>query len=362
MHWLKYDPTPARKALQRDEAETALRLAPGLPQAHLAMGLVHYQVSHDYRRALAEYRIALRGQPNDVSILSSMGFVQRRLGDWTGVDSVFTKVSRLDPANAKLLYDLGGITFLAEHRFADAVHCLDRALAVAPDLWEARLFKATAYVLWKGDLDSLRATLDAMPPGATLGGSGSADLNRVLFRFYERRPDSVLALVGRSREAVFESQDYLIPASLFVAQASRLRGDERAARSAFARALVTLDSVAAVEQVQDQQRVHSARGLILAGLGRRAEALQEARWLAHDAEARNDAFYGAFVLEQSALIRAQAGDADGAIDQLERVLARPSWISVHTLRLDPRWDPIRDRPRFKALLVKYANPEAARPR
>ena len=32
-------------------------------------------------------------------------------------------------------------------------------------------------------------------------------------------------------------------------------------------------------------------------------------------------------------------------------------LIVHMLRLDPRWDPIREHPRFKALLVEYANPE-----
>jgi len=28
---------------------------------------------------------------------------------------------------------------------------------------------------------------------------------------------------------------------------------------------------------------------------------------------------------------------------------------VHKLRLDPRWDPIREHPRFKALLAKYGS-------
>ena len=50
----------------------------------------------------------------------------------------------------------------------------------------------------------------------------------------------------------------------------------------------------------------------------------------------------------------QAGDVDAALDEIERLLARPSWLSVHTLRLDPRWDPIRDHPRFQALLARYA--------
>jgi hypothetical protein len=47
--------------------------------------------------------------------------------------------------------------------------------------------------------------------------------------------------------------------------------------------------------------------------------------------------------------------------EIERLLAGPSYdISVHTLRLDPRWDPIRDDPRFQALLKKYDPPQPVR--
>jgi hypothetical protein len=45
--------------------------------------------------------------------------------------------------------------------------------------------------------------------------------------------------------------------------------------------------------------------------------------------------------------------SSAALDEIERLLAGPSWLSVHTLRLDPRWDPIRNHPRFTALLKKY---------
>ena len=99
--------------------------------------------------------------------------------------------------------------------------------------------------------------------------------------------------------------------------------------------------------------MHAARGLALAGLGRRDEALREARWLQQSVVYREDAFDGPNVAEDRARILAQAGEADAALDEIERLLAGPSWLSVHTLRLDPRWDPIRDHPRFKALLAKY---------
>ena len=58
------------------------------------------------------------------------------------------------------------------------------------------------------------------------------------------------------------------------------------------------------------------------------------------------------------MILAQIVEPQTAIDELERLLAGPALVSVHTLRLDPRWDPIREQPRFSAWLVKYANPEA----
>ena len=50
---------------------------------------------------------------------------------------------------------------------------------------------------------------------------------------------------------------------------------------------------------------------------------------------------------------AQAGEVDAALDEIEELLAGPGFLSVHTLRLDPRWDPIREHPRFQALLAKY---------
>lgn len=79
-----------------------------------------------------------------------------------------------------------------------------------------------------------------------------------------------------------------------------------------------------------------------------------ARWLQQSVVYREDASDGPVLVEDRARILAQAGEAEAALDEIERLLAGPSLLSVHTLRLDPRWDPIRDHPRFKALLARYA--------
>ncbi len=93
----------------------------------------------------------------------------------------------------------------------------------------------------------------------------------------------------------------------------------------------------------------------MAGLGRRQEALREARWLQQSVVYRDDAFTGRYVAAERARILAQVGEVDAALDAIEQLLAGPGFLSVHKLRLDPRWDPIRSNPRFQALLEKYEN-------
>ena len=94
--------------------------------------------------------------------------------------------------------------------------------------------------------------------------------------------------------------------------------------------------------------------LVLAGLGRRAEARLEARWLRESLVYREDAFDDPLLGEARAQILTQLADTDPTLEEIQRLLAGPFRSSVHTLGLDPRWDPIRHDPRFQPLLIKYA--------
>jgi len=351
MYWLRYDPSPARATRQRDEAEAALRLAPDLPQAHVAMGLAHYWGRRDYRRALDEYTIALEGLPNDAELWERIGAVHRRLGNWDGVLAAFEKAAQLDPRNPGLFFDLGGSTYFILHRYAEAARAYDRALSLAPDLHVAAARRAWTYVLWQGRLDTLRAVLSRLPRDADLGGAGTRTAQHVQLLYWERQADSVLRVLMTARVGVLEGYTFYLPTSLYAAWAHQLRGDRPAARAAFDSARVLLDS--AVRELPDDWRVHAARGLALAGVGRHDEALREARWLQQSVVYREDAAEGPGLAEDRARILVQAGHVDAALDEIERLLAGPSWLSVHMLRIDPLWDPIRDHPRFKALLAKY---------
>ena len=52
-------------------------------------------------------------------------------------------------------------------------------------------------------------------------------------------------------------------------------------------------------------------------------------------------------------IYSMLGEQDAAIDHLEVLLSIPSHISVPLLKIDPQWDPLREHPRFRALVEKY---------
>ncbi len=354
MYWFRLDPSPARAARQREEAEAALRLAPDLPEAHVAMGLAHYWGRRDYRRALAELRIGLEGLPNDAKVWRQFGNLHRRLGNWNEVTAAYEKASRLDPRDANIAGDLRGNTFTSLRRYADAVRAYDRALALAPEAYEsAAVNRGIAYVLWKGELDTLRSVLQNLPPDTR---DAWTELQRAKLLLWERRAGGLLALLASARAPVWEEQHSFHPTSLYAAWAYQLTGDQPAARVAFEAARVLLDSV--LVELGDDWRVHAARGLALAGLGRRTAARHEARWLEQSVIYREDAFDHAFLAEDRARILAQSDDAEAALDEIDRLLAGPSLLSVHTLRLDPRWDPIRDQPRFKALLAKYGSREA----
>jgi TolB-like protein/Flp pilus assembly protein TadD len=350
MSWFRYDLSPERLARQRTEAQTALRLAPDLPAAHAAVGLVDYWSRGHYRRALDEFRRVLRDAPSDAEVWARVGSIHRRLGDWDSVDVAFVNASRLDPRNAELFYDLRGLTCRMTRRYPDAIAAFRRALALAPDLLAARLALGWTYAEWTGQLDTLRAIWAGMDARMRVG-TGELD-----FLLLERQPDSVLALLGAAHQLWLEDQPVYRPTALYEAWAQELRGDTAAARGSFRAGLVLLDSV--VRVLPDDWRVHAARGLALAGLGRRQEARREAAWLEQSRPYRTDHSLGPVLEEERAAILARAGAPDAALRALERLLAEPSLLSVPLLRLDPRWDPIRSDPRFQALLRPRADPRA----
>jgi serine/threonine-protein kinase len=55
-----------------------------------------------------------------------------------------------------------------------------------------------------------------------------------------------------------------------------------------------------------------------------------------------------------AQIYAWTGDKDQALELIEKLLTTPNGLTAPMLKLDPAWDPLREDPRFQALISRYA--------
>jgi hypothetical protein len=87
-------------------------------------------------------------------------------------------------------------------------------------------------------------------------------------------------------------------------------------------------------------------------LGRNADALRLAKQLAASIPIEKDAFSGPYLQTGLAQIEARAGAPEEAIKRLRCLLSIPAGgsASIALLKIDPVWDPIRNRPDFQQLL------------
>jgi hypothetical protein len=93
--------------------------------------------------------------------------------------------------------------------------------------------------------------------------------------------------------------------------------------------------------------------LAYAGLGREADAVREGELAVRMAPVGRDPVWGRNYILHMAEIYVMTGDHEKAIDMLERLVSVVAEYTPHLLRLDPTWDPLRDHPRFQALLAKH---------
>ena len=100
----------------------------------------------------------------------------------------------------------------------------------------------------------------------------------------------------------------------------------------------------------DDSRLYSSLGLAYAGLNRKEDAIREGKKGVELLPISKEAWRGAKRVEDLANIYAVVGEHDLAIDELELLLSIPGDLSVNLLRLNQKWDPLREHPRFNALL------------
>jgi len=109
---------------------------------------------------------------------------------------------------------------------------------------------------------------------------------------------------------------------------------------------------AKVKEWPEDARVHSSLGLAYAGMKWKEEAIREGKKAVELLPVSKDAWRGPYRVTDLARIYVMVEEYDAAVDQLEFLLSIPSEISIPLLRLDPVWEPLRDKVSFQQLLTQ----------
>jgi len=334
----------ARTALAA--AERAIALDSTGSGGYHALANYHRGVTKDLSQALAAVARARALAPNDADALVVMANVKGDLGQLAAAGRDLAAAARLDPRNA-LIWRAQTELLLRLGQVNEARVSAERRLALVPSSLNAiqvRLLvevaagdmPAARHVLARATRDVPREALVAyVATYYDLGWLLDAEQTRLLLTL---GPDAFDGDLGS--RALVHAQQYG-----WQGDTARARASGDSAARAFAVQL---------RAVPTDPQLHVLRGLALAYSGRGSDALTEAeRGLALQAptpagrESSNYAYF-TYVAARTALL---AGDRDRALGWLAearraRYFASPAW-----LRVDPSWAPLRNDPRFVALVA-----------
>jgi len=359
-HWFISPLAPAELEEVKSLIDHALALAPNSPEAHFALGLFFYWGHRQYENALAEFNRTLELQPNNADARAFCAWVYRRRGEWERSLADSQRAEELNPRDASIPTNIG-VTYNVLRLWKDAERAELRALAIDPHNTQAAMFLVGTRLTTTGDVASARRALDDFPEvikgipggaGGPRGATGAGDVSAVIgwpayLDVTERRFTDAFQAV--EKRVVNDDRAHL--QQLVGRVAIRvLAGEAEAAKSMGEEALPLLE--ARFRERPDDTFTMTELSWVYFALGRNADALHLSRQAADTISIEKDALAGPSFQIGLAQIEARAGAPEDAIKRLRRLLSIPGGgiASIAALKIDPVWDPIRNRPDFQQLL------------
>ena len=340
------DFTEDRLMQARECADKALALQPDLPEGHRALGYYYYWGRSDYAQAIEELRRAAGPGENEPEALEAMAYVMRRQGRWDEAIATMEKAYALNPRNVALLQGMSE-TYQTLRRLPEARQAMDRALALEPGSPGLHLFRMFLLI----DLDqNTRAARQSLMQVDLKDFPERPGLESLLDQFDGRFDEAIRHLDAYPHD-VFDNQNFYSPKALHKGLTYLMMNDRSRAQPECEAGRQILEKARAANP--KDARIRSALAQALACLGRKDEAVREAKLAADMVSISSDAIDGPIHQEGLARVYAMVGERDAACDILERLLATPSGVYSSILKLDPAYAPLRDFPRFQRLVEKY---------
>jgi tetratricopeptide (TPR) repeat protein len=209
--YISYDPSANRRGLADAAIDSALRLQPDLPEAHLTYAYHLYFCYRDYERARVQLAIAKPGLPNNSDAIELPAFIDRRQGHFEKAVQGFKEALALDPRNPDPISDLA-YTLYAMREFRAAEEVYDQLINRVPDQPMLKVQKEWFVTFMKtGDNTRVRSAIPELPAATAKDRGGFEQLNQKVRASPGSAPllsalAIVDALLGRKQDAIEEAR------------------------------------------------------------------------------------------------------------------------------------------------------------
>jgi serine/threonine protein kinase/Flp pilus assembly protein TadD len=340
------DPQVNSAAAAKEAADRAIALAPELGEAWLARGTYRWRALNDPGAALQAYREAEKRLPNSALVNEYMAYAERRLSRWREAEAHLNRAIELDPRNDRLWTNLASDILWPLGRAAEAHAAYDRALEISPNNEFVMALEAEQYQQ-EGRLNEAAKELARIPRDST---DKAVLIHRVDQAVLERNFDEALFWAKKATSSPSPGQPHNtqdIFAMVLEGYCQVWAGHNEEALTTFER---VINEVAPGGVLRTPPILASELYLAVAyaALGDKSNAHEQAR--RGVVEYENDALLKPIAEAFQARALAQLGEVDAAIDALPHLLEVPAGIHPGELRFSPYWDPLRNDPRFQALL------------
>jgi TolB-like protein len=345
VYFLGVDSTPVRRDATERALNTAKKLQPNSPETLLAQAYYQYYVLRDYELAKVTFGRVRELLPSSSDVPAALAAIARRQGHWDESLAYWEQTLALDPRDTQLLTNAAD-TYSMLRQFPAALKTYDRVLDIVPNdpdtlAFEAKIFQA------EGDLEQAGKLLTGLNAQTHSLNIFEAKINQL---FLERHFDEAIRLIqGR----LTESRDVSDFERLFdqgqLVGAQQWAGDVAGARATAQQLLSPVETLC--HKDPDSPFLASGLSLIHAVLGQKDAAIREGERATTLRPSGKDAVEGPTYEERLAAVEVIVGDKNRAIPRLQHLLEIPysDCLTSALLRLDPRWDPLRNDPRFQKL-------------
>ena len=332
---------PALGARSREAGDRALALDPNAPDGHVALANHERFVIQDFAAARRHLEAALQFAPNDTEALASLAALHTQEGFPDSAIAVLKRARELDPRSVDVLRGLHRAQ-LATRSYAEAVATGELALELTPGDILTLQYMAIAH-LANGDTSAARQVINRAKrtvPMTVIAANFAG--------FYETGwilEPADRELLFRLTPGAFDDDRAWWGQSLAVAHWDY---GNRARARAYADSALPGSEAQHRANPTDRQSA-GLYALMLAYVGRGDEAIAKIQEAIEGTPVRD--LNRSYIIQQATRIEIVLGRTDQAFARLRELLSSGGFVNPAYVRVDPMYNPLRNDPRFEAILA-----------